>query len=278
MINNRKASFSSVIRHLIVSLLSIIMLYPFAVIFFTAFKDNTEIYSNPTGLPQKWVLTNFSGAFTEAHLGRLYVNSIIITAACVFLSIIVCSLASFAFCRSNAKYSNMLFVFFISGIFIPSQLSVIPLFKIVKDLHLNNSYTGIIMVYIAGAIPLGIFMITTFMKDLPKEMAESASIDGCGYFYMYWKIYMPLMGTVAATFGILQALASWNDFLMPYLLLTDETKRTLTTGVMSFKQQYSSNWGYLMAGILMMVTPIIMAYLILQKYMMKGLTSGAVKG
>lgn len=278
MINNRSTALFSVMRHLFVCLLCIVMLYPFIIIIFTAFKDNTEIYNNPTGLPLKWVLVNFTGAWAEAHLGRLYINSIIITVACVFFSIIICSLAAFAFCRSIVKYGKGLFIFFISGIFIPSQLSVIPLFKIIKDLHLKNSYTGIIMVYIAGAIPLGIFMITTFMKGLPKEMAESASIDGCGYFRMYWKIYMPLMGTVAATFGILQALGSWNDFLMPYLLLTDETKRTLTTGVMSFKQQYSSNWGYLMAGILMMVAPIITAYLFLQKYMMKGLTAGAVKG
>jgi raffinose/stachyose/melibiose transport system permease protein len=267
-----------VANHCILILSCMVMLYPFIIIFFTAFKENSEVYTNPVGFPQKWVLTNFTGAWAEAHLGRLYINSIIITVSCVFVSLFVCSLASYAITRSAAKYSGKVYLFFISGIFIPSQLSIIPLFKMVKDLHLNNSYAGVIMVYIAGAIPLGIFMITTFMRGLPKEMSEAAAIDGCGYFYMYWKIYMPLMGTVAATFGILQALAAWNDFLIPYLLLTDETKRTLTTGVMTFKQQYSSNWGFLMAGIMMMVIPIITAYLFLQKYIMKGLTAGAVKG
>jgi raffinose/stachyose/melibiose transport system permease protein len=276
-VTRRKRRLSSLVLQALAITICGVVLYPFAIMFFSAFKDNTEIYMNPTGLPIRWVVTNFTGAWEEAHLGRLYVNSIFITSSCVLISLFASSVAGYAFCKSFSKYSKVFFLIFTVGLFIPSQLSVIPLFRIVKILHLGNSYIAVILVYVAGATPLGVMMFTTFMRGLPKEMAEAATIDGCGYFKVYRRIYMPLVGGVAATFGILQAIIAWNDFLIPYLLLTDANKRTLTTGIMMFKQQYTANWGYLMAGIVMMVMPIIIVYLFLQKYVMKGLTAGAVK-
>lgn len=276
-VKNRKARRSSVLLQVLAIVICIVFLYPFIIMFFSAFKENAEIYMNPTGLPIHWVVTNFTGSWEEAHLGRLYINSILITSSCVIISLLASSLAGYAFCKSTSTFSKIFYLIFTVGIFIPSQLSIIPLFRIVRQLGLENSYLSVILVYIAGATPLGVLMFTTFMRGLPGEMAEAATIDGCGYFKMYRRIYMPLVGGVAATFGILQAISAWNDFLIPYLLLTDAKKRTLTTGIMMFKQQYTANWGYLMAGIVMMVTPIIIIYLFLQKYVMKGLTAGAVK-
>ena len=257
---------------------SIVMVYPFIIIVLTAFKSNTEIYLNPYGLPQDWIFTNFSGAWKAAKLGRLFWNSCLLTVASVLLSLAVSSLASYGIAKSLSRYREWIFLLFVAGIFIPFQLSIIPLFKIIKELHLFNTYAGVISVYVAGGIPLGVFLMTAALRAVPKEINEAAVVDGAGYYSTFATISIHLIKPVMSTYAILQGLSVWNDFLIPFLLLTEDSKRTLTTGVMSFKQQYVSNWGFLMAGILIMVVPILVAYMISQRFIIKGIVSGAVKG
>lgn len=254
------------------------MVYPFSVIVLTSFKTDVEVYTNPYGFPQNWTFDNFLGAWNKAHLDRLFVNSLFLTSVSIVAAIFCSSLAAYGLARAVSRWQGVIYLFFVSGIFIPVQLSIIPLFKIVKDLHLFNSYLGVICVYVGAGIPFGVFLITTFMRNLPKEIIEAAIMDGCSYYGLYWRIYLPLVKSVISTYAILQGLTVWNDFLIPLLLLTDETKRTLTTGIMSFKQQYNAQWGYLMAGIVMMVVPILIVYVVLQKFILKGITTGAVKG
>lgn len=266
------------VTHIALIIGCLIMVYPFAVVLLTAFKTNNEIYQNPIGLPRHWVFENFIGAWNSANLGRLFLNSVFLTAVGVALAVFISALAAFAIARSTAAYKQKILLFFISGIFIPVQLSIIPLFRIIKQLGLFNTYAGVLCVYAAAGLPMGIYLLFTFMKGIPKELSEAADMDGCSYFKLFQSIYLPLIGPVISTYAILQSLSIWNDFLIPYLLLTDDTKRTLTTGIMSFRAEFVSNWGYLMAGVVIMVIPIMIAYLFAQRYIMKGITAGAIKG
>ncbi len=146
-----------------------------------------------------------------------------------------------------------------------------------RDLGLINNYAGVILIYIAGALPFGVFLMAAFMRQVPKEIVEAAVIDGAGYFTLFRRIFLPLARPAIATFWVLQGLGIWNDYLVPQLLLTDPSKRTLTTGVLYFKAQYLADWGNIMAAVLIMSLPILLLFVFAQRFFVSGLYAGAVK-
>lgn len=263
--------------NLLLIVLSILMIYPIVIIVITAFKPNLEVLTNPTGLPQQPTLDNFITSWVEADFTNLFANSILLTVVSMTIATIVAALASYAIVRAATRIGSGVYLLIAAGIFLPMQLALVPQFRVVRDLGLINNYAGVILIYIAGAIPFGVFLMAAFMRQVPKEIVEAATIDGAGYFQLFWKIFLPLARPAIATFWVLQGVGVWNDYLVPQLFLTDPGKRTLTTGVLYFKAQYLADWGNIMAAVLIMSLPILLIFIFAQRYFVSGLYAGAVK-
>lgn len=256
---------------------SILMIYPLVIIVITAFKPNLEVLTNPTGLPISPTFDNFVTSWNEADFSNLFANSILLTLVSMTVATIVAALASYAIVRQATKVGSGIYLLLAAGIFLPMQLALVPQFRVVRDLGLINSYAGVILLYIAGALPFGVFLMAAFMRQVPREIVEAAVIDGAGYFQLFWRIFFPLARPAVATFWVLQGVGVWNDYLVPQLLLTDPNKRTLTTGVLYFKAQYLADWGNIMAAVLIMSLPILLLFVFAQRYFVSGLYAGAVK-
>ncbi|MDT0157999.1 carbohydrate ABC transporter permease [Microbacterium sp. ARD32] len=263
--------------NLLLIVLSILMIYPIVIIVITAFKPNLEVLTNPTGLPQQPTFDNFITSWVEADFTNLFANSILLTVVSMTIATIVAALASYAIVRAATRIGSGVYLLIAAGIFLPMQLALVPQFRVVRDLGLINNYAGVILIYIAGAIPFGVFLMAAFMRQVPKEIVEAATIDGAGYFQLFWKIFLPLARPAIATFWVLQGVGVWNDYLVPQLFLTDPGKRTLTTGVLYFKAQYLADWGNIMAAVLIMSLPILLIFTFAQRYFVSGLYAGAVK-
>ncbi|ALX65756.1 ABC-type sugar transport system,permease component [Microbacterium sp. XT11] len=257
--------------------LSILMVYPIVIIVITAFKPNLEVLTNPTGLPIAPTFDNFVTSWQQAGFTNLFANSIMLTVVSMTLATFIAALAAYAIVRQATKIGSGIYLLIAAGIFLPLQLALVPQFRVVRDLGLINNYIGVILIYIAGAIPFGVFLMAAFMKQVPKEIVEAAIIDGAGYFQLFWRIFFPLARPSVATFWVLQGVGVWNDYLVPQLFLTDPSKRTLTTGVLYFKAQYLADWGNIMAAVLIMSLPILLLFIFAQRYFVSGLYAGAVK-
>jgi ABC-type glycerol-3-phosphate transport system permease component len=263
--------------NLLLIVLSILMVYPLVIVFITAFKSNIEVLTNPIGLPLQPTFDNFVTSWNEAGFANLFLNSIFLTVVSMTVATFVAALASYAIVRKATRVGSGVYLLIAAGIFLPMQLALVPQFRVVRDLGLFDNYLGVILIYIAGAIPFGVFLMAAFMKQVPQEVVEAATIDGAGYFQLFRTIFLPLARPAIATFWVLQGVGIWNDYLVPQLLLTDPGKRTLTTGVLYFKAQYLADWGNIMAAVVIMSLPILLIFVFAQRYFVSGLYAGAVK-
>lgn len=263
--------------NILLIVLSIAMIYPIVIIVITAFKPNLEVLTNPTGLPQAPTFDNFVTSWQDAGFANLFFNSVLLTVVSMTVATFVAALASYAIVRQATRIGSGVYLLLAAGIFLPMQLALVPQFRVVRDLGLINNYVGVILIYIAGALPFGVFLMAAFMRQVPKEIVEAAVIDGAGYFTLFRRIFLPLARPAIATFWVLQGVGIWNDYLVPQLLLTDPSKRTLTTGVLYFKAQYLADWGNIMAAVLIMSLPILLLFVFAQRFFVSGLYAGAVK-
>ena len=268
---------SALPTHLILIIAAALTGYPLFVMASTAFKSNAEVYQNPVGFPQQPTIDNFVLSWHAANFPNLFLNSTIFTVTSMVLAILVSSLAAYGLVRVTSRISSFAYLGLSAGIFLPLQLAIIPQFQLMVHLGLVDSYLGVILIYAAGSTPFGVFLIASFMQAIPREFGEAAAIDGAGFFQTYWRIYLPMARPAIGSFIVLQGVGIWNDYLVPLLLLSDPTKRTLTTGILLFKQQYVADWGNIMAGVLIMTIPIIIVFVFAQRYFVSGLFSGGVK-
>lgn len=256
---------------------SLVMLVPVVIMVLTSLKPNAEVYQNPVGLPQNPTLNNYLVTWQEGNFATLFANSIFLTAVSMGAATLIAALASYGIVRADSRISAGVHALIAVGIFLPMQLAIIPQFRLIRQLGLFNNYAGVILIYLAACIPFGVFLMAAFMRQVPRELVEAATIDGAGYFRIFWRIHLPLARPAIASFWILQGVQIWNDFLTPLLIMTDPNRRTLTTGVMVFKQQYVADWGNVMAGVVIMSLPVVVLFIVLQRHFTSGLYAGAVK-
>lgn len=268
----------AVTRFLFLGLLSIAFLLPIVFIAFTALKSNADLLRNPFySLPEKLQWGNFAKAWEQGRLGMYMKNTALISFVKVPLGILIESLAAYALTRLVFKWSNMMFAFFLIGMMIPIQATLVPLNILLNKLGLVNTYPGIFLVYLGFGIPFGILILRGFFRTIPKEIDEAALIDGCGDVGKFFRIILPLSMPALATIFIFDFMATWNEFLLAQIFITKDTMRTITTGLLSFRGEHSADYTLLSAGVLMSVIPILAVYLAFQKYFVSGL-AGSVKG
>ena len=255
------------------------MFIPLLVTVISSFKPTKEITGNFFGLPENFTLDNYSRLFEDGVV-QYFGNSALITIVAVGLIVLVIPMAAFAVARQMKRQTafNFIYFFLIIGIFVPFQVIMLPMTKLMSSLGLNN-ILGLIILYLTYAVPQALFLYVGYIKTIvPEEMDEAAEIDGCDKFTMYWRIIFPLMKPMHATILIINALWVWNDFLLPLLVLNrDQEMWTLPLFQYNYQGMYFSDYGPSFASYVVGIIPILLVYLIFQKHIISGMTSGSVK-
>jgi raffinose/stachyose/melibiose transport system permease protein len=239
-----------------------------------SFKNPKEISEASLSLPSQLETGNYSQAWNGASLGAAMLNSTIITVLSLLGLVIVGSLASYYLARTKTKLSYGMYLLFLLGIVLPFQLALVPLYKLMKDSGLLGSYTSMIIFYTGLQLPFTIFLYTGFLRALPKEYGEAALVDGATHWQSFRRITFPLLRPITGTVIILNAVFVWNDFLTPLVYLGGTANETLPVVVYQFVGQYVSNWGYIFAAVVVASLPILIAFLLLQRFVIKGFASG----
>lgn len=257
--------------------LAFINLYPIFVLFLSSFKTTAEIFMKPFALPKVWKFSNYIEAWNKANFAMYFKNSIIVTAASLVCIVFVSSMAAYVIARFNFRGKRFLFLYLIAGLALPARLAIIPIFLTVRDLHLQDTYTSLVLVYTAGGIAFSMFLLVNFFKSLPRELEEAARIDGAGPFRIYWSVDLPLLKPAIATVVIFNFIDIWNDFFFPLILINKDALKTIPLGIQAFYGEYGVRWDLLFAGLNISVVPVLILFVIMSKQFISGLTEGAVK-
>jgi N-acetylglucosamine transport system permease protein len=284
---------SALIKKMRNDLLAFLVLGPFlvAVIFpmiwliYTSFKSDSEIFLDPFALPQ-WAhlhFENYRRAWVEAHFSSYFGNSVLVTVVTVVLTIALGSMAAYGLARFRFAGRNILKALFLAGLMVPLQLSVVPLFFQMRAMGLLNSLPGLVIIYTATGLPFAIFILTAFFSSLPQSLYEAAVLDGCSEWRAFWSIMLPLARPGLITVAIFSGLGVWNEYFLAFLFLSgpsDGGLGTLPLGLarISITSQFRSDWGVTFAALVLVTVPSLIFYCLLQKHIIKGIASGAVKG
>lgn len=256
-----------------------ILVLPMAYLLLSSVKTNRQIFASPYGLPTSWIWENYREAWEIAELGRALVNSTYVTAAAVFLTLFLAVPAAYALARTGGKISETIQILFASGFLIPPFAALVPTVLIAIQLGLFKTREFLIIFYPAGALPLSVLLLTAFMKTIPREMAESAAVDGAGHWRTLRTIYIPLAMPGIITVVILQALGFWNEFFYSLVITgTGVAERTIQVALPTALINDNTDFGVLAAGTVISLIPVYLAYVLMQQRMYNALTEGAVKG
>jgi multiple sugar transport system permease protein/raffinose/stachyose/melibiose transport system permease protein len=273
-----KSMVTSVSIHTLLIGMSVICIFPLWWAFSSSLKTQATVFSDMSFFPANPQWQNYLDAWTKGGFGTYFINSVFYTTIVVLGVILVASLAAYAFSRFEFPGRNFLFVVLIATMMIPVPGTIVPLYALLVKLGLANTQLGYILPQINGGLALGIFLLKTFFDDLPKELEESARIDGCGRLRVYWHIALPLAKPAIAVLAIFNVLNVWNEYILALLVLSDKALMPLQRGLIVFQGAHVTQYPLLMAGIIITIAPVICVYLLLQKYIIKGITAGAVKG
>ena len=264
--------------YLVLGTLAVVFLYPVALMILTAFKPTPEIFRNPFGLPESWGLDSFQEVWRRAKFGLYLRNSLLITGASALLLLATAAPAAYALARYSFRLRGVLFLFFLAGIMIPIRLGILPLYLLMRDLNLLDTPFSLILTYTASGMPMSVFLLSVFFRNLPRELEDAARIDGCTETQTFWRIMLPLVRPGLATVVIVNVVPWWNDFFFPLLFIQTDTWKTIPLGMQIFFGQHLVNWSLVFSGMVLASLPLLVIYLLMSRQFIAGLTAGAVKG
>lgn len=268
-----------VLLHAMLIAYTILVAYPMFWLLCASMKTSREIFENPWSLPSAFRLDNYVTAWVQADIGRYFINSVLVTTVSMILILLTGSMAAYALSRYLFRGRSIIHGLFISGMMFPVFLGIVPLFFLLQKLKLWDTHAGLILVYVAYSLPFTIFILTGFFKSLPYELAEAAMLDGCSQFGIFWRIMLPLAkpGLIAA--AIFNFLGIWNEYPLALVILSRNELTTLPLGIANLVsvQNYRADWGALIAGLVIVLIPSLIVYLLSQRHITAGLTAGALK-
>lgn len=257
-------------------ILSVIMMYPLLWMLMTSFKTNADIRTNRTKFfPVEWTLEGYKTAFEKAPIVSWFVNSILITVIITLAVIITSTMIGYVFAKYEFRMKKILFVILLATMMVPPQVTMIPRYLMIQKLHLFDTRGALIVPALVSAF--AVYLARQFIADIPDSLCEAAKIDGAGPFQIYWKVVLPNIRPAIGSIGIFTAMASWNDYLNPLLMLNDMEKMTLPLGLVYFNSQRSSDLSATMAAASMMMMPMIIIFILFQKQFIKGMTMSGIK-
>lgn len=260
----------------VIGLLALAVVLPFVWMLFTSLKPEAEIASFPPQLfPHDWTLENYANVWNRLPFARLFLNSVLFAGGVTLISLLLDSMSAYALARLEFPGRNAVFIAILIALMLPFQVMFVPLFVTVHDLNLLDSYGGLIIPRATNAF--GIFMLRQFFLTIPKELDEAARIDGCGEFAIYWRVILPLSGPALATLAVFHFMYNWNDFLWPLLITSSLEMRTLPAGLALFVGSHVVEYGVVMAGAMLALLPLLVAFLFAQRYFIQGIATTGIK-
>ena len=272
-----KARPDNALKHGILVLATFLALVPSIFMILTSLKSQDEYTFNKVGLPQALVLDHFKSILFDSPLFAWMGNSAILAAGAVLLSTAVSCLGAYAIAMMRFKGRSLLFSVSTALMAVPPVVMIVPLFVLYTQLDLISTFRGTIVIYAGLITPFSVYLLTTFFRTLPKEIFESARIDGAGELFILWKIVLPLSLPALLTLVVVNALYVWNDLIIAIIFLQDDAKRTLMAGISVFQGRYEAQIPLTMAGMVIASAPMVILYILFQKYFIQGLMAGAIK-
>ncbi|MBQ6588841.1 MAG: carbohydrate ABC transporter permease [Butyrivibrio sp.] len=258
---------------------AIINLFPIYFMFTFSLKSNEEIFGeNIIGLPKEWLWSNYTTALHTGNMGLYFFNSILVTTLAIAISIMAAMMACYAITRIKWRFSRLTNAFFMLGLTIPIQASIVPVYVVMSRAHWLNKYSTLIIPYSAFALSMAILICTGFMSEIPYALDEAARIDGCGLFRTFFTIILPLMKPAVSTVGIYSYLQCWNEFMFANVFISDSAHRTLPVGIKALSGQHTTDWGPIGAALVIATFPTLIVYLFLSRKIQASFIAGAVKG
>lgn len=277
--SRRGKKIAFLLLELLILIFLVIWIYPFLNIFFNSFKSTKEMMTEFMSLPKTWDFSNFVISWNKLYFFKAMLNTAIVTVFGVFGVVFISSMAAYKLARTKSRLSNIFYLFLLIPMMVPFQTSMISLTQVTKALGLNGSLPGMILIYWGTLTPFTIFLYHGFIKSLPIQLDESARIDGASQFRTYLQIIFPLLKPITATAVVINALGIWNDFLLPLLVLGgNKNNRTIQLALYSNFGTQGVQWEIALPGIIIAMIPAIIFFITLQKYIVKGVAAGAVKG
>lgn len=266
------------LRYLLLTLFMLIVLIPIWGALMSAFKANAEIASSPFSLPQTWTLENFQEAWTVGKFNVFFKNSVIVTTIVVFASVFLSTMSGYAFGRLPLPGKSILFPLMLVGYMVPFEAVIIPLYNWMGALGLRNTYWALILPQIGLSVSFGTLWMSSFFETAPKELIDAAAIDGASRWQTLWLILWPLSKPATTTLIVLIFMWTWNEFLLALVMVQSEAMRTLPVGLAFFQGRFSSNLPLMAAGAIIVALPTILIYILFQRFFIRGMLGGAIKG
>lgn len=267
-----------ILSHAVLILWSLIVIFPIWVLIINSFKTRLTIYTNPFWIPQKWNFKNYSSVFSDSDFLNYFKNSFIVVVLSLFIMLLLSSLAAYAFANWKSKKAKLIFFFMIAGMMLPIKIASIKILEIMKTLKLINTLWSLIPIYVAMGIPIGVFILTEFIREIPMSLTEAGVLDGAGRFKIYHMLIIPLIRPALATVAIYNLVPYWNDLWFPLILINEEKNKTLLLGVNKLFGQYQTDWSKVMAVLTLSAVPVLGLYLSMSRQFIAGVTAGSVKG
>mgnify|MGYP002620578389 CR=1 FL=1 len=270
-----------VLSHIALVVWTILIIGPVLWTFLASFKTNAQIFGDPLTLPTSYSFDSWARAWDKAHIGLYMWNTVFVVALSTAGTMLLGSMAAYVLARYEFPGNRIIYLIFVSGLAFPVFLALVPLFLVVRNLGLLGTHVGVILVYIAYSLPFTVFFLTAFFKSLPTSVAEAALIDGCSHTRTFFQIMVPMARPGLVSITIFNILGQWNQYLLPIVLLPGhvEDKWLITQGIanISVNAGYEADWPGLFAGLSITVVPMVIVYIIFQRQIQSGLTSGALK-
>lgn len=269
----------NVFSHGFLIIWALLVTLPLLWTFYTSVKTDKQILTSPWALPTGIEWDNFARAWTKGHVGTFFINTVIVVAGGVILTLLLSSMVAYVVARYDFVGNRFFFYLFAVGLMFPVFLAIVPLFFVAQNFHMTNSLWGLIIIYTAYSLPFSVFFLTAFFRTLPSALAEAAFIDGCGHWSTFVRVMLPMAKPGLISIGIFNVLGQWNQYLLPLVLMTDQSKYTIAQGVknLAVSQGYRGDWGALFAGLVLSMLPVLVVYVLFQRQVQSGMTAGAIK-
>jgi raffinose/stachyose/melibiose transport system permease protein len=266
------------VRALILTVYAVLIIVPVTVVAFGTFKSTPELFDSPFGLPGSFSFGNYDVVLNQQNMDQAFINSVLVTCTSVAITLFLGSLAAYGVARIPGWKGWLIFGFLVLGMSVPAQANMIPQYVLFDQLGLLNSRLGLVLINVVVGMPVAVFILGGFMKTLPKEAYEASAVDGAGPWRTYRSIIMPMsLPSVAAT-AIFLFVIQWNELLYPLLFIRSDDKKTLPLALLDFQGEFLTDYPLLFTGVVITSLPIVLAYVLLQRYFIAGMTAGSVKG
>ncbi|MFI1962730.1 carbohydrate ABC transporter permease [Streptomyces pathocidini] len=245
----------------------------------TSFKTDREIFSSPWSLPDSLQFGNWTRAWSQAHMSDYFLNTLLVVGGSLLGTMLLGSMAAYVLARFEFPGNRFIYYLFVGGMSFPIILALVPLFYVMNNLGLGNTFHGLIVVYIAYSLPFTVFFLTSFFRSLPTSVAEAAFLDGASHTRTFFQVMLPMAKPGLISVGIFNFLGQWNQYMLPTVLNTEPEKKVLSQGLvqLAVSQGYKGDWSGLFAGLVMAMLPVLAAYIVFQRQVVAGLTAGALK-